>query len=142
MEKEVLENQKIYKQRMDLYRGFGYDIEKERDFIINQIEPIYGDLLEVGTGKGHFAIALAKRGYTLISVDVCDEEQRIARLNVKYLGLEKQVDFRIENAQSLSFEDDSFDIILSANMVHHLTKPLEVIDELIWLKDNSLEFII
>ena len=131
MEDKVLENQQKYQQRLELYRSFGYDIEKERDFIIDKVEPIYGDLLDVGTGKGHFAIALAKRGYSLTSVDVSEQEQEIARLNVKYLGLEKKIDFRLENAQALSFKDGSFDVILSVNMIHHLTNPFEVINELV-----------
>jgi len=50
---------------------------------------------------------------------------------IEYFGLEKQVDFKIENAEHLSFEDKSFDVIFSINTIHHLVNPFKVIDELI-----------
>ena len=133
MEKVIIENHKKYLERIELYKSFGCDVEKERSFIIECAQPLYGDILEIGSGKGHFAIALAQQGYSFISVDVSEKEQRFARLNADYFGLLEQIDFRIENAQRLSFENDSFDIIFSVNMVHHLTNPSKVIDELIRL---------
>ncbi|MDP8234735.1 MAG: class I SAM-dependent methyltransferase [Candidatus Saelkia tenebricola] len=131
MEKAVVENHKRYLERIALYKSFGYDIEKERKFVIENAEPLYGDILEVGTGKGYLTVALAKEGYEFSSVDISEQEQEFAQLNIKYFGLEKQVDFRIENAEQLSFEDGYFDIIFSANMTHHLTNTFKVIDEFI-----------
>jgi ubiquinone/menaquinone biosynthesis C-methylase UbiE len=131
VDKEVLENHKRYLERKALYKNFGYDVDKERAFIIEKAQPIFGDILEVGTGKGHFALALAKEGYKFISVDISEEEQRIAKLNLRYFGLEKSVDFRIENAESLSFKDKSFDVIFAVNALHHFANPYKVIDELV-----------
>ena len=133
MDKKVTENHKRYFQRLELYKNYGYDIEAERNFIIEKAQPLYGEMLEIGTGKGHLAIALAKKGYVLTSIDVSRQEQEIARMNIKLLGLEKQVNFKIENAQKLSFENGTFDIVFSVNMVHHLTEPFRIIDELIRL---------
>lgn len=126
----VEENHKKYLDRVNFYRSFGYDLEKERDFILEGSLPVSGDILEIGTGKGHFALALAKRGFSFISIDLSEEEQKIARLNIQYHGLEKQVAFRIENAQNLSFPDQSFDVIFSVNVFHHLGKPQLVLNEI------------
>ena len=131
MEKEVLENHKRYSERKKLYQSHGFDIDKERKFVLDKAELLYGDILEVGTGKGHFALILAKEGYRFTSVDVSKEEQDIARLNLRYFGFEDSVDFKIENAEHLSFEDKSFDIIFSINTIHHLLSPFKVIDEFI-----------
>jgi len=131
LEKAIIENHKSYLERIELYKSFGYDVKGERDFVIECAQPLYGDILEIGTGKGYFAMVLAQQGYSFVSVDVSQKEQEFARLNADYFGLAKQIDFRIENAQGLSFENDSFDIIFSINMVHHLTSPFKVIDELI-----------
>ena len=133
VDKEVLENYQRYLERKTLYKSFGYDVDKERAFIIEKAQPIFGDILEVGTGKGHFALALAKEGYRFISVDISKEEQRIAKLNLRYFGLEGSVDFRIENAENLSFQDKSFDIIFAVNALHHFINPYRVIDELVRL---------
>lgn len=130
MDKEVLENHKAYLERNKLYKGFGYDIDKERDFILREAMPLSGKILEAGTGKGHFALALAKRGYLFVTFDISEEEQRFARLNIAYSGLEKQVNFRIEDGEHTSFADASFDVIFSVNVLHHLANPYRVIDEL------------
>ena len=89
MEKEILENHKKYLDRVSFYRSFGYDLEKERDFILDKSLPIAGKILEIGTGKGHFALALAKRGFNFTSIDMSEEEQKIAKLNTQYYDLEK-----------------------------------------------------
>ncbi|MBL7068318.1 MAG: class I SAM-dependent methyltransferase [Candidatus Omnitrophica bacterium] len=131
MEERLLENHKRYLERMNFYKDFGYDVEKERKFILEKSYPLFGDILEVGTGKGYFTVELAREGYDFVSVDVSSEEQEFARLNIKYFGFEKFVDFRIENAESLSFGNSSFDIVFSINTVHHLTNPVKVTEELI-----------
>ncbi|MDD4980115.1 MAG: class I SAM-dependent methyltransferase [Candidatus Omnitrophica bacterium] len=133
MDKEVLENHKKYLERKTLYKSFGCDVDQERAFIIEKAQPLYGDILEAGTGKGHFALALAKEGYRFTTFDISKEEQKFARLNLKYFGLDQLVDFRIENGESLSFKDKSFDIIFSINTFHHLVNPYKVLDELIRL---------
>ncbi|OGX15013.1 MAG: hypothetical protein A2166_00790 [Omnitrophica WOR_2 bacterium RBG_13_41_10] len=133
LDKEVLENHKRYLERKALYKSFGCDIDQERAFIIEKAQPIYGDVLEAGTGKGHFALALAKEGYRFTTFDISEQEQKFARLNLKYFGLDHLVDFRIENGESLSFKDKSFDIIFSINTFHHLINPYKVLDELIRL---------
>jgi 2-polyprenyl-3-methyl-5-hydroxy-6-metoxy-1,4-benzoquinol methylase len=110
--------------------SFGYDIDRERDFVLEQAKPLCGKILEAGTGKGHFAIALAKQGFSFVAFDLSQEELRFAKLNLAYFGLEKYADFRIDNAEHTSFADGSFDIIFSVNTLHHLHSPYKVIDEL------------
>jgi len=131
MEKTVAENHKRYLERKALYKNFGYDVDKERSFIVEQAQPLYGEILEAGTGKGHFALALAKEGCKFTTFDISEEEQGFAKLNLKYFGLDHLVDFRIENGEHLSFKDKSFDIIFSVNTLHHLANPYKVVDEFI-----------
>ncbi|MFH1856072.1 MAG: class I SAM-dependent methyltransferase [Candidatus Omnitrophota bacterium] len=131
MDNEILENHKKYLERNALYKSFGYDIEKERTFILEQGKPFYGKILEAGTGKGHFALALAKAGYSFVTFDISDDEQRFAKLNIAHFGFEKQVDFKIENGERTSFLDSGFDVIFSVNVLHHLRNPYQVIDEFI-----------
>lgn len=133
MDKEVLENHQRYLERKNFYKELGCDIDKERKFILDKAQPIYGDILEAGTGKGHFALALAKEGYRFTTFDISEQEQKFARLNLKYFGLDHLVDFRIENGECLSFKDKSFDIIFSINTFHHLVNPYKVLGELIRL---------
>ena len=131
IDKEVLENHRKYLERVSVYRSFGYDLEKERDFILREAMPLFGKILEAGTGKGHFALALAKQGYSFVTFDISEEEQSFARLNIAYSGLEKQVDFKIEDGERTSFADASFNVVFSVNVLHHLANPHKVLDELI-----------
>jgi ubiquinone/menaquinone biosynthesis C-methylase UbiE len=130
LDKKVIENHKLYLERVKFYRNFGYDLEKERDFILDKSLPLSGDILEIGTGKGHFALALTKRGFHFTSIDISSQEQEIAKLNLRYFGLEKQADFRIKDASYLDFPDESFNAILSINVFHHLQDPLQVLNEI------------
>lgn len=131
MEDELLENHKRYLERKVLYSRFGYDVDRERDFILDQAKPVSGRILEAGTGKGHFALALAKAGHSFVTFDISPEEQRFAKLNLAYFGFQKAADFRIENGERTSFLDGSFDTVFSVNVLHHLRHPLLVLDELI-----------
>ena len=67
MEDIVAVNHQRYLKRKAVYSSFGYDVDKERAFIVAKARPFYGNILEAGTGKGHFALALAKAGYSFIT---------------------------------------------------------------------------
>jgi len=126
----VIENYKRYQARVKRFQELGYDIPKERDFIIEKSQPVEGALLELGTGKGYFTLALAQKGYCLTTVDISQEEQQFARMNIEYFGLAHQVNFVVGNAEQLGFADESFDMAFAINVIHHLNQPFKVIDEL------------
>ena len=140
MNNEIIENHKSYIERKNLYSQFGYNLEEEREFILNQAKPITGKILEAGTGKGHFAVVLAKHGYSFTSFDISEEELHFAKLNLGYYGFDKNVDLRIENAEQTNFADETFDMIFSINTIHHFQNPYKVVDELMRLltKDGKI----
>jgi len=129
MQKEVNENHGRYLARKAFNRKFGYDVEQESAFIIEKARPIWGKILEAGTGKGYFALALAREGFHFTSFDISGAAQKYALLNLMYYGMEKQVHLDIANAESLPYQDGSFDIIFSMNMIHHLSAAHRVCDE-------------
>lgn len=137
MEKDILQNHKEYLNRKEVYRKYGFDIDYERKAVIKTAEPFYGEILEVGTGKGHFALALAEKGYNFTSIDISEDEQSIASLNLQYFGYSDLVDLQLCNAEKLPFEDGSFDIVLSVNTAHHFDNPLKVADECIRVLSDS-----
>ncbi|MDD4941127.1 MAG: class I SAM-dependent methyltransferase [Candidatus Omnitrophica bacterium] len=137
MDPEIAENHKRYLERKELNKSFGYDIDREREFILEQAQPVSGKILEAGTGKGHFALTLAKAGYRFVTFDISPEEQRFAKLNLAYAGLENAADFRIENAERTGFADNSFDAVFSVNVLHHLRNAYQVIDELLRLVSSG-----
>jgi len=131
VDKELLENHERYRERKAFYAALGYDIDTERAFILKEAGPLEGAILEAGTGKGHFALELARAGYRFTTFDISETEQEFAKKNLKYFGLDDRVDWRIEDGARLSFSDKSFDVIFSVNTLHHLERPHAVVDELL-----------
>jgi ubiquinone/menaquinone biosynthesis C-methylase UbiE len=121
MKKELIENHQRFLDRVELYRKFGYDIDKERSFIIEKACPFSGNILEAGTGKGFFSLALARLGFCFTSFDISSAEQQYARMNLIYHGLKQQVHFDVADVECLPYEDGFFDVIFAVNMVHHLS---------------------
>lgn len=131
MEEAAVKNYAGYIKRVSLYKKFGYDLEADRQFLLDKSQPLSGNILEVGTGKGYLSMALARAGYNFVSLDISSQEQESARLSLRYLGLEKKADFRTGNAENLNFTDKSFDVVISSQLIHHLDKPFLVMDEFI-----------
>jgi len=130
MNKEVAENHRRLQARKELFRRFGYDTEAERDFILDSAGTFGECILEVGTGKGYTTVALARRGYVFSTFDISSEEQRYARLNLSYWGLEKQVCFILGSDGNLPFNPESFDTVLSVNTLHELARPGAILEEM------------
>ncbi len=131
MNPEVITNHKEYLARKNLYLQHGYDVDKEREFVLEKARPFDGTILEAGTGKGHFSIALAREGYNFTSFDISEMEQNYARLNLMYYGLENHVRLEIANAESLDYQDNTFNTVFSVNMFHHVVSGEKVCDELL-----------
>ncbi|MCX8159341.1 MAG: methyltransferase domain-containing protein [Candidatus Saccharicenans sp.] len=118
-------------RRKRIYESFGYDIEKERLAIIEAAGPLSGNILEAGTGKGHFTVVLARLGFRLVSFDLSEAQLEMARASLESQGLADRVELRQESGENLSFPDSSFEVIFSVNTVHHLENPFRVLRELI-----------
>lgn len=131
MEKELIENHQRFLDRVELYRKFGYDIDKERSFIIEKACPFSGNILEAGTGKGFFSLALARLGFCFTSFDISSAEQQYAQMNLIYHGLKQQVHFDVADVECLPYVDGFFDVIFAVNMIHHLSSIRKACSEFI-----------
>jgi ubiquinone/menaquinone biosynthesis C-methylase UbiE len=124
--------------RLKLFKKYGYDIPRARDFIITKAKLSKAKILEVGTGKGHMAIALAKKGFKLTSIDLDRKAQSIAKAGLKAIKLDKLVTLKIMNAERLQYKDDSFDYVISVNFIHHAKNPVRCLNEMIRLAKDKL----
>jgi len=142
MGNEVIENHQRYLERVALYQKFGYDIEEERSFIIEKACPFSDKILEAGTGKGYFTLALARLGFHFTSFDISAEEQRYARLNLAYFGLASHVCFDVADIECLPYPDASFNAVFAVNFVHHLSAVRTACDELFRILSPSGKIIL
>jgi SAM-dependent methyltransferase len=75
--------------------------------------------LDVGTGTGRHALALARRGVRVSAVDHSPEMLTVARGRARAEGL--SIDFHLASlTDGLPFTDASFDLVISALMLCHL----------------------
>lgn len=124
--------------RLKLFKRHGYDIPKARRFILRKAGFAKGNILEVGTGSGHMAIALARRGFRLVSIDLDRKAQKTANSGLKALELDKLVTLKIMDAERLRFKDNAFDYVISVNVIHHAKFPAKCLKEMARVAKNKL----
>jgi ubiquinone/menaquinone biosynthesis C-methylase UbiE len=76
-----------------------------------------GRLLEIGSGIGVDSIQLARCGFDVTAIDLTESALGVARAYAAQRGA--KIDFRLGNAESLEFDDDSFDVVYSFGVLHH-----------------------
>ena len=93
-------------------------------------------VLEIGTGNGADGAMFAMNGAIYTGVDLTDTALEATRKHFSALGLTGT--FQRENAEALSFPDESFDCVYSHGVLHHTPHPQKAIDE-VWrvLKPNG-----
>jgi ubiquinone/menaquinone biosynthesis C-methylase UbiE len=124
--------------RLRLFKKYGYDIPRSRQFILTKAKISGGRILEVGTGKGHMVVALAKNGLRVVSIDLDRKAQKIAKRNLKSLKFDKFVSLKFMNAERLKYKDSSFDDVISVNFIHHAKNPAKCLKEMIRVAENRL----
>jgi 2-polyprenyl-3-methyl-5-hydroxy-6-metoxy-1,4-benzoquinol methylase len=84
-------------------------------------------VLEVGCGAGFLAVALAQRGFRVEAVDHAPAMVELTRRHARETGVNRLIHASIEDVHQLSFEDESFDLVVSLgviNWLHDLRKAL------------------
>src|ERR1051326_2271182 len=75
-------------------------------------------ILEYGCGMGSYGFLLASRGAVVTGIDISEFAVNTAKQRAEQEGI--QIDFRVMDAEKLTFEDRSFDLICGTGILHHL----------------------
>lgn len=87
----------------------------------------FAKTLNLGTGEGDYDPMIAARTKTLISCDINENDIRFARaLNADL----KNTSYQTEDALQLSFADDSFDLLVSVDVMEHVGQPERMTEEI------------
>jgi ubiquinone/menaquinone biosynthesis C-methylase UbiE len=76
-------------------------------------------LLEVGVGLGTDHLQFARAGARTTGIDLTPRCVELTRLRLEQEGLESDV--RQMDAEQLAFPDDSFDVVFSFGVLHHIS---------------------
>jgi 2-polyprenyl-3-methyl-5-hydroxy-6-metoxy-1,4-benzoquinol methylase len=127
----VLSNQQLLTERDTRMGQFGYDFSAGVEFVVAQALPLHGSVLEIGTGKGRFLVALASHATAITTVDISPDEQRCARLNARYTGVESKIKFVLRDAAHLPWPAQTFDVVVTMNAMHHIAHFGQVLEEML-----------
>lgn len=90
--------------------------------VFEYVLPTMGDLqgkrvLELGTGTGGTATLLAKRGASVVGIDLLPFRLDEAKDRVRQHNVSKAVDFSLMDATQLAFPDNTFDFVISKSVL-------------------------
>jgi len=83
--------------------------------------------LDVGTGTGQFALYLAANGFEVTGIDLSEKMIAQARRNARREG--QEIDFQVGDAEHLILADNSFDVVVSRNLLWTLPRPEQALKE-------------
>jgi ubiquinone/menaquinone biosynthesis C-methylase UbiE len=124
------ERKAVFRARTEEYRRLGYDRFTAARFVAEVAERLEGPALDVGTGKGLLAMALARRDLDVVSVDVSAEDSELAVALAREAGLDGRIRFLLQDARSLPFPDGSFGCAAMMEVLHHLDDARPVLAEM------------
>ncbi len=123
------ESQKFYDHYFDTadYEVFRHDVGSfcTRSIIIKQIKHHYGSLLEIGTGISTMLEDLPQ--FQRFGIDISENTVAQVRNHFEKTGIDAQV--TVANAESLPFDSNSFDVIISAHTFEHIKDDAKAFQE-------------
>jgi ubiquinone/menaquinone biosynthesis C-methylase UbiE len=86
------------------------------------------DLLEIGGGMGTDLVQFAMHGARVTDVDLSGGHLKLAKENFTVRGLQGR--FIQQDAESLEFESNTFDVVYSNGVLHHTPNTRQVVGEI------------
>lgn len=97
-----------------------------RDGLKNYEKHGFKQALNLGTGEGDYDALISNHCENLIGCDINERDIEFARqLNQEVPNLS----YQIEDALNLSFEENTFDLVVSVEVLEHVGKPRRMMEE-------------
>ncbi len=111
--------------------GHGIQSEKEKEAWISLLKKALGDesldVLDVGCGTGVLSLLLSEIGHNVTGIDL--SEGMLGRAKKKAQEQKLRAEFRIGDAENLSFENESFDAVINRHLLWTLLNPERAVAE-------------
>ncbi|MBU1056611.1 MAG: class I SAM-dependent methyltransferase [Proteobacteria bacterium] len=105
-------------------KQFGFIAEDANEVILYLNLPQNAKILDVGTGKGYFAILLALNGYNVLTGEPESDDSIYSKQDwlsdAKKIGVDHFITFKAFDAQDMLFDDSTFDAIFFFGVLHHI----------------------
>ena len=96
---------------------------------IDSLAPLNGrHVLDVGCGGGILADAMARKGATVLGIDLAPKSLKVAQLHALEAGT-NGVEYREVSAETLATEQPAtFDVVTCMEMMEHVQDPASIVD--------------
>ena len=84
-------------------------------------------LLDIGCGNGFVTCLYARAGADVVSVDITETAVELTKARLEIEGL--NADVRQADAESLPFDDEHFDVVVSFGVLHHTPNTVKAVGE-------------
>lgn len=98
--------------------------------LVQVAQPIHGRVLDVATGAGHAALAVAPYAEEVIASDTSPRMLEVTQEEAARRGI-KNLRAQLADAEDLPFENEYFDIVLCRTAAHHFHEPMKFLREAI-----------
>lgn len=90
-----------------------------------ELGPATAKVLDVGTGTARIPILISQQrpGWQITGIDLSENMLKVGKQNVEVAGLQKQIQLALVDAKKMPYPDNSFDVVISNSIVHHLPDP-------------------
>lgn len=89
-------------------------------------------VLDIGTGTAHIPLILSeiRPQWQMIGVDLADSMLKLGQKNLELAGKSAQISLQLIDGKKMPYEDDSFDLVITNSLVHHIPNPLDLFLEI------------
>jgi len=105
--------------------GHGIQSEREKDAWKSLLNRAFDDqkldVLDVGCGTGVISLILSEMGHNVTGIDL--SEGMLKRAKEKAYDQNLRAEFRLDDAENLSFENESFDAVINRHLLWTLLNP-------------------
>lgn len=108
------------RNRNTIYKERGHNRAEAVKFIIDSVDLSGKRILDIGTGQGFTAVEIARRGIPVKTVDLSEENLQKAYLYAMAESVAEFIEFHLLDAARMGFDDNSFDLVVMVNTLHHL----------------------
>jgi len=117
----------------DLSPGHVIGSNEEKEAWISLFQDKFGKgiqkILDIGAGTGFLSLILAEMGYDVVGVDISEEMLERAKKKAADQGLKPKVEFKLDDAEALSFRSESFDAVVNRAVLWTLPNPKKALSE-------------
>jgi len=130
VKKPLKDRAEDFDRRTEQYLSLGHDRFEAARFVAGCAGELGSPALDVGTGKGLLAMALASNGLEVVSIDISEEDSELAGFLAAERSLAGRIEFAIRDASSLPYESGKFKAVAMMEVLHHLDNAEGVLSEM------------